>query len=112
MKESFRFSLHRVVKISARSIMSGLGHEAQERHGTVGKDNQNDKRSRKRDQKGLNELHLFPRRTLKGKHDESLQTCKKPLHKQVEKAVSPARGRYIRCKLQQGSFTLGIFLSF
>lgn len=66
---------------------------------------------RKHDQKGLDERHLFPRRMLKGKHDESLQISKRPLHRQVEKAVFPAHGRYIRCKLQQGSFRLDIFLS-
>lgn len=60
----------------------------------------------------LSELHLFPRRMLNVKHDERLQVAKRPLHRQVEKAVFPAHGKYMRCKLQQGSFRLGIFLSF
>lgn len=38
------------VLFSARSIMSGLGHETQERHGLVRKDSKNDKRSRTHDQ--------------------------------------------------------------
>lgn len=40
--------------------------------------------------------HMFPRRMLKGKHDEGLQTGKKTSHRQVEKAGFPALGRYVR----------------
>lgn len=85
---------------------------AWERHGPVREDSENDKRSRKCDQKGLNEPHLFLRWMVTGKHDENLQICKKPLHRQAEKAVFPAHGRNTRCKLQQRSFSLGIFLIF
>lgn len=92
-KNLFPFSLHCAVEMSAVSIVAGLGHEAKEiqvpvREGTVKMKRDEENMTKKK----INELHLFPSRMLEGKHDRSLQICKRPLHRQVEKAVFPAHG--------------------
>jgi len=56
-KESFVFSLHSVVLTFQLSVLCPVW----ERHGPVREDSENDKRSTRHDQKGLNELHLFLR---------------------------------------------------